>query len=218
MPRNTARHQKKLMKKRQNDKLRKKKQAASIPFELISPKKKVLMARTFPFYECLINPSWKEEGLVTILISRRQPDNHLAFGVFLVDTYCLGLKNTFCNADLALSSYKRDLLDKAYPEEKPIECPIPLAHHIICGGIAFAEQFGFKPNKDFKQSRYILDDKANVEPCEGIEFGKDGKPFFISGPDDNVEHIMRQLASKAGDGNFDYVVKATGNEQLRLIE
>jgi len=105
--------------------------------------------------------------------------------------------------------YKTDLLDKIYPEEEPVECPIPLAHHVIYGGIAFAEQFGFKPHKDFKLSQYVLDDKADIEPCEDIEFGKDGEPFFISGPDDNVEHIMRQLESKIGNEKFKYLLRAT---------
>jgi len=207
MPRNDAKRQKKLMKKRQKDKLRKKKQAGSVHFELINPKKKILIARKFPFYKCLINPSWKDGGLATVLISRQQPDRNITFGVFLVDIFCLGLKNTFCNADFAISRYKTDLLDKIYPEEEPVECPIPLAHHVIYGGIAFAEQFGFKPHKDFKLSQYILDDKTNIEPCDGIEFGKDGEPFFISGPDDNVEHIMRQLESKVGNENFKYSVR-----------
>jgi len=209
MARNNARHQKKLMKKRWKDKLRKKKQAGSISFELTSPKKKILMARNFSFYECLINPSWKDGGLATILISRQQPDNNLAFGLFLVDIYYLGLKNTFCNADFAVSRYKADLLDKIYSEEKPVQCQIPLAHHIIYGGITFAEQFGFEPHKDFNLSQYTLDSAADIEPCEGVEFGKDGKPFFISGPDDNVERIMRQLESKVGDENFKYLLRAT---------
>ena len=209
MPRNDARHQKKLMKKRQKDKLRKKKQAGSIHFELITPRKKIFMARTFPFYECLITPSWKDGGLVTILISRQQPDDNLTFGLFLVDIYCLGLKNTFCNADYSIQKYKTELLGKIYPKEKPMQCPVPLAHHVIYGGIAFAEQFGFKPHKDFKLSQYVLDDKADIKPCEDIEFGKDGEPFFISGPDDNVERIMRQLESKVGNDNFKYLLRAT---------
>lgn len=208
MARNTARHQKKLMKKRRKDKLRKKKQAGSIPFELISPNKKIRMARKFPFYECLINPSWQDAGLATVLISRQQPDNNLVFGVFLVDVFCLGLKNTFCNADFAISRYQTDLLGKIYREEKPVQCPIPLAHHVVYGGIAYAEQFGFKPQKDFKLSQYILDSEADIEPCEDVEFGKDGKPLFISGPDDNVERIMRQLESKVGKENFKYSVRA----------
>jgi hypothetical protein len=213
-----SRRQKKLMKRRQKHKLRRKNQAGSIHFELLSARKKILFARKFPFYECLINPSWKDQGLATILISRRQPDGDLVFGLFLVDIYCLGLKNTFCNADFSLSRYKTELLPKIYLEGKPVQCPIPLAHQIIYGGIAFAQQFGFEPNKDFKLSQYVLDDKDSIEPCEDVEFGKDGKPFFIAGPDDNVEHIIRQLESRVGKGNFEYLVRVMPHEHLCFIE
>lgn len=207
-----SRRQKKLMKKLQKDKLRRKKQGGSTYFEWFGAKRKVRLARQFGFYECLINPSWKDKGLAVITVSRRQPDGDLVFGVFLVDIYCLGLKNTFCNADFSISRYKTELLPKIYAEQKPVECPIPLAHRIIYGGIAYAEQFGFEPNEDFNLSQYVLDEKDSIEPCQDVEFGKDGKPFFISGPDDDVEHIIRQLESTAGTGNFDYLARVMPDE------
>ena len=155
MPRNNSRHQKKLMKKRQKDKQRKKMQKRSISFELVSPKKKIHLARNLPFYECLINPTWKDDGLANILISRQQTNGNIAFGLFMVDIFCLGLKNTFCNVDFSARKYKIDLRDKTYEDCSPIECPIPLAHNIIYKGIEYARQFGFEPQKDFKLSQYI---------------------------------------------------------------
>lgn len=205
MTRNETKHQKKLLRKRQKDKARKRKQASAVPFALLSTRKKILLARTLPLYECLINPLWKDKGLATILISRRQPEGNLLFGLFLVDVYCLGLKNTFCNADFSMSRYKAELLRKIYREKGPVACPVPLAHAIIYGGIEFAKQFGFKPNKDFQLSQYVLDAMDSIKSREEVEFGKDGKPFFIAGPDDNVDRIMRQLESKVGKENFKYI-------------
>jgi hypothetical protein len=43
------------------------------------------------------------------------------------------------------------------------------------------------------------------EPYQ-LTFGKDGKPFFISGPYDNVERIIKQLDKTAGPGNYDVVI------------
>ncbi len=205
MAKDSTKRQMKLMKKRQKDKARQRKQANNIPFGLLSARKKILLARNFPFYECLINPLWQEEGLATILISRRQPDDKLIFAVYLMDIYCLGLKNTFCNADFSLSRYKHELLSKIYQEKKPVSCPVPLAHQIIYGGIDFAMQLGFKPNKDFKLSQYVLEARDNFESSEVVEFGKDGKPLFIAGLDDNVEHIIRQLDARVGRKNFEYI-------------
>jgi len=69
-------------------------------------------------------------------------------------------------------------------------------------------QFGFSPRKDFKLSQYVLEDKNSVELCDNIEFGKDGQPYYVAGPNDNVEYIMRQLESKAGEENFKYLYRS----------
>jgi len=190
------RQQKKLMKKRQKDKARKKALAMSPQsfFAAVSAETKIRDARNYPIYDCWINPSWKEHGLAHIILSRQQPDGNIAFGVYLVDTGCLGVKNAFCNADFTPGKYKSQLVAKAR-EESFEPCPIDLAHHIIYGAIDYAAQLGFRPHKDFALSQYILEPRENVEPVEGVEFGQDGKPFYIAGPHDNVRRIMDQLRS-----------------------
>ena len=200
-----AKRQKKLMKRRQKDKLRRKRQVEAIPYAALSPKKKIRLARHYPFHECLINPSWKEKGLATVVVSRRQPDGNLLFGLYLVDILCLGLKNTFCNADFSLQRYSTDLVQGMYRDEDPIECSRDMAHQIIYGAIDFARGFGFKANRDFDLSQYVLDEPDTLEDIPDIEFGRDGKPLFVAGPDDNVPRILRQLESTAGHGQFDYV-------------
>jgi len=201
------RRQKRLMKKRQKDKERKKRRAWAEPFSFASAKSKILQARNFPIYECLINPSWREDGLATILLSRQQPDSNILFGVYLVDIFCLGLKNTFCNADFSLWKYQTHVRTMVNPKEELVQCAIPLAHRIIYGGIEFAGQLGFEPNEDFQLSQYVLEDRNSIEPCDEVEFGKDGQPFYIAGPDDDVEYVMRQLESKAGRENFKFLYK-----------
>lgn len=207
----SKRRQNKLMKKRQKDKLRKNIRIHSTPFEFLNPKKKIQKARQLPIHECLINASWQEGGLATILLSRQQPNGMILFGVYLVDVFCLGLKNTYCNADLSMSRYTTEVKPKVFQEQNIIECPIELAHQIIYGAIEYAEQFGFWPNKDFKLSRFVLESSQNIELRDEVEFGKDGKPFYISGPDDNARNIIRQLDGAVGRENYDF---ATGPEMI----
>lgn len=207
MARNDARRQQKLMKKRRKDKLRKKKQAELAAVTLMSPKKRILLARNYPLHECLINPSWRDSGMATILISRRQDDGDFLFGLFLVDVLCLGLKDTFCNAGFSPYRYRTEVVAKVF-DETPVQCPPALAHQIIYGAIAFARRFGFEPQRDFALSQHILDPPGRWEPCEDVEFGRDGKPFYIQGPHDNVERIMRKLEATAGAGNYNYAFEA----------
>ncbi|GAF97840.1 unnamed protein product, partial [marine sediment metagenome] len=140
-------------------------------------------------------------GLATILLSRLQPDGMITFGVYLVDIFCLGLKNTYCNADFTTLRYDSDVRPKVFEVQDVVECPVELAHHIIYGAIDYAAQFGFRPNRDFKLSQNVLEGRDNIGPFpEQIEFGKDGKPRYVSGPDDNVDYVMRQLEQTAGPG------------------
>jgi len=204
MARNQARHQKKIMKRRQKSKLRKQQQLRSSSFALLSGRKKILMARTLPVGICLINPSWRKQGMATILIARQQPDGDLALGIFLVDVLCLGLKNTLCNSNISPYRCRTEVVSKTF-DETPIKCPPALAHRIIYGAIAYARQFGFEPHRDFHLSQHLLDPPQSDETCEDVEFGRDGKPFYIAGPNDNVQRILRKLQANAGEGHYDYV-------------
>jgi len=170
MGRDKKRRQKALMKKRQKDKLRKKKAKKegflSSTWTHLSPKSIIYNARNYPIYECLIGSSWKKRGMANILLSRQQPDGNLIFGVYLVDIFCLGLKNTFCHANFSMSKYEEDLKVRIYREQIPVECPVDLAHQIIYGAIDYASELGFKPQKDFKLSRYILEERWRLAKME----------------------------------------------------
>jgi hypothetical protein len=50
-----------------------------------------------------------------------------------------------------------------------------------------------------------------------VEFGRNGKPFFASGPDDNAEMIIKHLTAKLGEGNFDYLI-AVNEADLMILD
>ena len=95
-------------------------------------------------------------GLVEILLARRQPDGDICFATYLIDKYCLGLKDTFGNAGFSLARYQNEVRNRVFRELKPEECPIELAHQMIYQSIDYAAQFGFQPEKDFAYTQYLL--------------------------------------------------------------
>ena len=206
MARNDKSRQRKLMNKRRKDKLRHKTRAGLSLSQSDLERKRILEARSYPVHECLIEPGWQEHGLTHILLSRTQPDGNLVVGVYLVDVLCLGLKNTFARANISTSAYNTGFRDAFCVDSEPEICPVDLAHTIIFGGIDYARQFGFQPHKDFKLSRHILQDRSLVVPRADVEFGRDGKPLYVSGPHDDAMKIMRQLQAAAGEGNYHFMV------------
>lgn len=204
MARNENKRRKKLLKKKRKDKDRKNKQSEM--FNGVKSSKSIIKnARELPVHECLINPQWQEQGMASILISRNQTNGKLAFGVFMVDIFCLGLKNTFCNANMPLDEYENVLKEKIYSLTSYIECDFELAHQIIYGAIDYAGELGFEPQKDFKLSRYILEELSEIDLSFHVEFGKEGKPFYIAGPDDNVDYIIDILSRRVGEENYTFL-------------
>ena len=163
-------------------------------------------SRAFPILECWISEQWKGgSGLVQILLARQQPNGKICCGSYLIDQYCLGLKDTFAKTNLSADRYQ-ELHKKMDSRQKMTTCPIELAHQMVYASIDYAAQFGFEPQSDWAQSQYLLQPRGELEEPYQLPFGKDGKPFFISGPYDNVEQIIKQLDKTAGPGNYDVVI------------
>lgn len=202
---------KKKQKKVQKRQVQKKQSLARLLWQDIQgPLYHVRHARDYPIQDCYVHEGWEESGLAVVVVIRRQPNGHIVFGNYLVDYYCLGLKNTFCNADIPPHRFQREFMPKLFRVGRPLKISAALAHEIVYGGIEYAARFGFRPQRDFKDSQYVLDPPETHPRTGTVEFGYEGKPFFISGPYDNVDAIIRQLRRTAGEGNFEYMMQIGG--------
>ncbi|MBN2306177.1 MAG: hypothetical protein JXQ72_16965 [Anaerolineae bacterium] len=198
--------QKKIMKKRRKDKARvKQQQKARVG---TSPRTIIRKSRDYPFGDCWISPGWDGSGpgLVTVLVTRKQPNGLIAWASYLLDIFCLGLKSTIVNANFTMTDIRQDVLPQIFSTGSPEECPPELAHQIIYQSIDYAAQFDLEPlDKDFRLSQYVLAPRGTLEEPYHLTFGKDGKPFFISGPYDNVQAILAKLNRNPGPGNYEYM-------------
>jgi len=204
MARDPKKVEKAVMKKR-----RKQKNAARHqPQQGVSVHGLLRRARTCPLLECLISRDWQEDTtqLTQIIVARQQPNQAVVYGAYLLDRACLGLKNTVCDANYSLVDF-RQLVVAHLSASTPLQpCPPELAHQLIYQSIDYAAQFGFKPQKDFKWSHLVLDARGVLPEPYQLTFGKNGKPFFVAGPYDNVQAILAKLQATAGPGNYEYVV------------
>lgn len=158
--------------------------------------------RNLPIGDCFINKDWDKGGMANIFIVRNHTNGNKTVGLFLADTYCLGVKDTFYLFNIPDSDFS-EILDKNNDEgQEMIKADYPLLHNIIYGSIEFAEEYGFKPHKDFSLTKYILEeDDENVELME-IEFGMDGKPAIFIGKEKHPVNLIAQLDKTAGKGNY----------------
>jgi hypothetical protein len=159
-------------------------------------------ARLLPVYKCSINQGWAETGLAHIYVLRKHVNGHITAGIYLVDTFCAGVKDTF--AFFNISETEFNARTGYYPVEQE-DCSYELAHNIIYGAIAFAEDYGIAPHPDFNLTRYILEEDTEAIPFLELEFGRNGKPFLVLTSHPRDAYFLRQLEQNAGWGHFDVV-------------
>ena len=166
-------------------------------------------ARKLPLSKCYIAKNWQEIGMATTIVSRKMPSGDFAYANYLVDTKCLGVKDTWGNIFLSRSEFEETIeMIAANLEGGLVECDPILAQNVVYGAVEYAEDLGFDPHKDFQYTEFMLDDVEELEYME-LEFGQEGKPFYFEGPHDNVEKIMATLLKNVGEGNFEYVLNAS---------
>ena len=162
---------------------------------------------TAPILDSFTTDTLWQQGMGQLLVSRQLPGGQVAFGVFLLDIYCLGVKDAFCNI-VPRDSYD-DLRDKLLRQGRKAELSSPCARKLVEGAVAFARDLGFLPHPVYEKARHIFGQIDPAECSRTFEYGKDGKPFFIAGPHDSsarCRQIVGTLHKRCGEGAFDYVI------------
>ena len=169
----------------------------------------IAAAANSAIHEALVPAKLFELGMGNLVFSRSLPDGRIALAVFLLDVFCLGVKNAF------FAIVTRDEYAKRRSSWSTVENLQPMQpacfRKLVEGGVAYAHELGFDPHADYDEARQIFGEVQATDCPTHFEYGRDGKPFYISGPhetDTEVRSIMDQLERRLGPGNFDFLVLA----------
>ncbi|MCI0489563.1 MAG: hypothetical protein L0229_23480 [Blastocatellia bacterium] len=166
---------------------------------------------SFPLRECLINEGWDEGRMASISIARNRPDGRVAVGAFAVDLGCLGVKSALANDSISTAQYYERFVHGAATKQAP--CDPAFAVKLILGAVEYAEELGIGPDPDYYYSREIFGDIDPASCQETIEYGRDGKPFYVSGPYDDVRGIVDHLTRRLGPDGFHYLIMMGGLDE-----
>lgn len=175
-------------------------------------------ARNLPISSCLINTDWKERRVSNLIISRQHTNGNQTFCMYLVDKDCLGVKDTFFNFNIPQEEFYgviRDISNQYEIEEISYE----LAHNIIFAAIEYAEEYGFKPHKDFTSTtQYFLEEDNDDIPLIEIHCGnKDGNPRYMNAGYESpaeANKIINQLEKTAGKGNYEIMINVDTFDEM----
>lgn len=146
-----------------------------------------------------------DSGLLVVTIAREAKYNQIKVYTYLLDIWCLGVKDCANPRTMSRSDYNQ-FVDYAYKAhlEAPIEISLAQAQGMVYSAWEYGEKLGFKPHRDFNEAA-----RSHLGTWDGshrIECGRDGKPFYVSGPYDSPKKIMDTLKASVGEGNFDYLI------------
>ncbi|MEU5547862.1 hypothetical protein AB0G85_37055 [Streptomyces sioyaensis] len=154
-------------------------------------------------------------GLVTVLVAADSARSaKMQVAGFLLDVWCLGVKNALPAQAMIPSrlAVHRHAYFSAFAGH--VQVPAELARALVFGAAAYARALGFDPEADFEVAAAVLGEPA--APCP-IRFGRDGKPFYVNGPYDDPEAIVRTLRRTLGDDGFHSALTFPEQPQRRLF-
>jgi hypothetical protein len=191
-----------------------KKKPIGINFAKLTPRQYVKQrARKLPIVKAYINTDFRENGFACCLIARQQGGGKYLIGIYMVDVFCLGVKNSSIKMGLTEQEFQ-DFTIEYYTSMNMSykEYEANYVQNVIWGAFEYAEELGFAPPNycDFDITQYILDPIDEIEFVD-IPFGRDGKPFYIAGPHDNVQKIRNTLTKKVGADGYDFLHPMSGD-------
>jgi hypothetical protein len=167
-------------------------------------------AEKWPVVRALVAEELWDEGIGYLLIAREEPDGQLVFASFLVDVYCLGVKDAFWRPGT------RKEFQELVRQMDEMRTMVPIAPEclakIVKGAVDYARPFGFSPHPDYHHASKLLEGIDPAACPETFEFGREGRPFYFRGPNESVAQAQA-IATRVRAAGGDYIIQMEPGEE-----
>jgi hypothetical protein len=165
---------------------------------------RVLRAAHAPIQHCYLTEGLFEIGMGTLVLARGVTGHHVALSSFLIDVFCLGIKDVMFEP---VEGEVFEMYMKATDAGSPMVAVDPgYARKLLRDLAAWSQLIGFAPHSDFAAVEPIFGDASTDATDAVFRFGRDGKPVYIPGPSETASVIRRrtaQLQKYLGDAGFE---------------
>ncbi len=130
-------------------------------------------AATAPIHDVLVPNTLFELGIGNLIFSRKLPNGNFAVTAFLVDTFCLGVKDAFYAiiSSVKYEEYIRARLESGFAGRMQAQPP-EYVRKLVEDAVAYARELGFDPHPDYKIARQIFGDVEAAACLVHFKFGR----------------------------------------------
>lgn len=165
--------------------------------------------RKLPVGKCYLSKGWEKSGEAVAIVTRCHPKGTFTVGIFLIDTFCIGIRDSFYRFNIGSSELDRQI-KKISSDVIIEESDYVTVHNLIYGAIEFAEEAGILPDKSYAMTQYILSPDTEDIPLMQFDFGKDGRHFLIANSVAELNLYLPKLKKNLGN-EFDYICNDIDN-------
>ncbi|MDE5886282.1 MAG: hypothetical protein K2H46_01710 [Muribaculaceae bacterium] len=171
-------------------------------------------ANKLPIYKCYVSRDYQKTGEAMVIISRTRGNGKLCTASYLIDLWCMGIKDSYGNVNL-----EKDVFEDHIAKQGNIleEIDYTTVHNLIYGALEFAEEADIEPHFSFRTWKYLLAEDNDEIPLIEFEFGKDGKHFLVTEPGSPASMLIPRIKNKLGD-RFDYILGGMEDDMLPYFD
>jgi hypothetical protein len=166
-----------------------------------------------PLRSCMVQDGLFERGNGMMILARQQSDGQLAVAGFLLDVFCLGVKDVFFRP---FEPSEFDEYMDIMGQEAPLsEVDPAYARKLLRDTVAYARSLGLEPHPDFAAVEPVFGEISAAACDVDFEFGVDGRPVYIPGQHESAKQIsrrLRHLQDRLGDDGFDFALDDDGED------
>jgi hypothetical protein len=180
--------------------------------------------------ECYVNPDWQGKGLASIIVLAKTPGGRCAYAGFLVDVWCVGLKDAWGKSEASAAEIQ-ELRERAVSHRIGVRMAVEEARRLVTGGVRFSRQNGFRLPDHWQKWVSVFGEMGPPESVDLTGFGIEaeggatklryvGTEQFLRSrlTASTVEAFMARpdvevLMDVGGPGEFDEDDDETGDEE-----
>ena len=144
-------------------------------------------------HEALRSANLFDSGCGHLVVSRFKADGRVEAGFFLLDVFCLGVKDAGFHHFHSIADYQEGLINRLFPDENSVRMTPEAARKLTEDAICYARGLGFSPGADYKKASRVFGGITTANCDERFIFGQNDKPLYIQGPSDSPARVERTL-------------------------